>query len=67
MFLGLRLNQGVNKNKFKKKFGCEISDIYSSQIYNLATQKLVSQNKNFIFLTDYGRDLANYVMSDFIL
>ena len=67
MFLGLRLNQGVDKNKFKKNFACEISNIYNNQIYKLTKQKLISQNKNFIFLTDYGRDFANYVMSDFIL
>ena len=67
IFLGLRLNQGVNKNKFKKKFGCEIDNIYRNQISLLTKQKLLAENKNFIFLTDYGRDLANHVMSNFIL
>lgn len=67
IFLGLRLNQGINKNKFKKKFGCEIKNIYHKQISLLTKQKLLSENKSFIFLTDYGRDLANYAMSNFIL
>lgn len=66
MFLGLRLNQGVSKNRFRKKFGYSIDSFYHDQIILLESQKLVAQNEYFIFLTDHGRDLANYVMSKFL-
>lgn len=67
MFLGLRMNCGVNKNIFRQKFGHNIKDIYGRQINLLKQKNLLTENENSLYLTDFGMNFANYAMSEFIL
>lgn len=66
MFLGLRLLEGIDIEKFKKKFGKDIFSVYSKPIYdNIKTGLLIHENCR-IFLTAKGLDLSNRVMADFL-
>jgi len=67
IFLGMRMTHGINKKKFRNKFGIDIHDLYNKQILRLEQDGLISQNKNNIFLTNFGIDISNYVLSNFIL
>lgn len=66
MFLGLRMNQGVNKAQFKKKFNQTIEDVYGDEILSLEGQNLIEQTDEQIALTDQGRIVGNTVFEAFI-
>lgn len=65
MFLGLRLTQGIKKEEFYQTFGKKIDDIYGKAIDKLCRQKLIEEGTS-ISLTPYGRDISNYVLSEFL-
>ncbi len=68
MFLGLRLTDGVSGEKFQEAFGKTIRDVYGEKIDSLIENKLVKMDllNQDLFLTDYGRDISNYVLSHFL-
>lgn len=67
IFMGLRMLNGIDLLKFKKKFGADIGSIYGKVIEKNIKDGLLILNNNNMFLTTKGIELSNYVMSDFIL
>lgn len=69
MFLGLRLTEGVSAKKFQELFGKNIQEVYGEKISNLIENKLIEFDllNQELRLTDYGRDISNYVLSHFLL
>ena len=66
MILGLRMNEGVNLSDFEKTFGKSVFDVYGDKITLHIKEELLEKKDNHLFLTEKGRDLANYVWSDFL-
>ncbi|MBR5066165.1 MAG: radical SAM family heme chaperone HemW, partial [Lachnospiraceae bacterium] len=66
MILGLRMNEGVNLSDFEKTFGKSVLDVYGDKIALHIKEELLERKDNRLFLTEKGRDLANYVWSDFL-
>lgn len=66
IILGLRLIKGINKLRFKQKFGIDIELIYKDKIEKLVNLGLLENDKDYIKLTLKGIDLANQVMIEFI-
>lgn len=67
MFLGLRLNEGVSEDEFRTNFGKTMESVYGEVIRRHCEEKLLRHQNGRYFLTERGRDIANYVMSDYIL
>lgn len=67
IFMGLRMNKGININEFKERFGIEIYSIYKDIIEKNINKNLLVLEKDNLRLTDKGIELSNSVMSDFIL
>jgi oxygen-independent coproporphyrinogen-3 oxidase len=67
MFLGLRMNEGIARSDFERNFGVPIEAVYLETIKKLRDQGLLVMAEGRIRLTDRGMDLANYVMSKFLL
>ncbi len=67
MFLGLRLNKGIKGSDFEEKFNRSMFDIYPDAIEKNIKLGLLNYEGDRIFLSPKGFDLANSVMSDFIL
>lgn len=67
MFMGLRMNCGISKLEFEKRFGKNIEDIYGVVIQKYVDNGLLQNESDRIFLTNKGIELSNVVMSDFIL
>lgn len=67
MFLGLRKMEGVSKAEFSRIFGCEIEAVYGDVIPKMCEKNLLEISGDFIRLTDFGIDVSNYVMSEFLL
>lgn len=66
MFLGLRMTDGIEKNRFYKTFGFTTDFIYGDVIRFLKEEELIDETPVRLALTDRGLDLANYVMAQFL-
>ena len=67
MFLGLRLNEGIDIRDFKERFNKSIYELYESQLTSYKRDGLLAQEGSYIWLTDYGQDVSNRVLSGFLL
>jgi oxygen-independent coproporphyrinogen-3 oxidase len=67
MFLGLRLKKGVSISVFEKQFCVPMDTIYGREIEKIKDKGLLLQRGDNLRLSKKGTDVANYVMSQFIL
>ena len=76
MFLGLRLTEGVDPVEFAKCFGCCLEEVYGDVIERNIGNGLLCRNryrgsdgeeKERLALTEFGLDVSNYVMQQFLL
>ncbi|PYG89865.1 oxygen-independent coproporphyrinogen-3 oxidase [Ruminiclostridium sufflavum DSM 19573] len=66
MFLGLRLNQGVNNTEFKELFKKDMFFLYKESFEELQKNKLIEIQGQNVRLTGLGLDLANQVFVKFV-
>ena len=66
MFLGLRRTTGVSAADFARTFGVDMREIYGRQLEKYEAEGLLMIRDGQVFLTERGRDLANYVMEGFL-
>lgn len=66
MFLGLRMNDGVSKQRFYEKYGQHVEDIYKQEISNLEKKGLLINTEENVALTRRGRIVGNDVFEAFI-
>lgn len=67
MFLGLRMTGGIWEKDFTDAFGRPFTDVYGAVIEKHIRDKTLIYDNSRLRLTKKGLDVANYVMSDFIL
>lgn len=67
MFLGLRMTQGISEEIFKTQFGVSVMSVYENVIKKHVMNNLIKCVNGRIYLTKMGLDVANTVMSDFLL
>lgn len=67
MFLGLRMIKGVSKTDFYKAFGKSIGEVYGSVILKWKKENILTENDDYIALSDKGIDISNVVLSEFLL
>jgi oxygen-independent coproporphyrinogen-3 oxidase len=65
LFMGLRLIEGIEGDKFRVKFGCDLFELYGSEIRNLIDLGLLEW-KGRLKLTQKGLLLANEVFEVFV-
>ncbi len=66
MMLGLRLNEGISRAEFRRRFGIEIEEVFQSQLDRYYGFGLLEQVDGWIRLTARGRLLGNEVFEGFI-
>ena len=67
MFLGLRMNEGVTRERFEKEFGISIDGVYLDVLDKLKKEALIDTREGRIALTEKGADLSNYVLAQFLI
>ena len=67
MFLGLRVLEGVSKEKFREQFSCELRVDYRKELEKLEQEGLLEEEGDFVRLTSRGIDLSNPVLAEFLL
>lgn len=67
MFLGLRMMCGVSAQEFQKRFGTGMWDVYGQVIDKLQRNHLIVIEEPYVRLSEFGIDISNYVLSEFLL
>lgn len=66
IFMGLRMNKGIEFEDFKKNFGLDFREKYNKQIEMLLDRKLINQSFEGIQLTQKGREISNSIFIEFM-
>lgn len=66
IFMGLRMNEGINIDVFKERFDTDFYDIYQEVMDNLIKRELVRFDGKNISLTQKGREISNSVFIEFL-
>lgn len=67
MFLGLRMSEGVSGSEFMSRFGQNMWNVYGEVLQRLEKDGLIEVNSPWVRLTDFGVDISNYVLSEFLV
>ncbi|WP_271396484.1 radical SAM family heme chaperone HemW [Salinicoccus roseus] len=67
MFLGLRMNRGVEIARFDRKFSRPMGDVYGSVLEQEIGKGHLQERDGFISLTEKGRLVGNTVFMEFLL
>ena len=68
MFLGLRMTDGVSEKEFEMRFGVKLEEVFGSVLQRHLDQNVICRTPGHrISLTEYGMDVANFVMADYLL
>lgn len=67
MFLGLRMSEGVEKNRFYQNFGLPMHHVYGNVMEKLVKEGLAIEDTTRFYLTSRGQDVSNYALSFFLL
>ncbi|WP_283694340.1 radical SAM family heme chaperone HemW [Clostridium perfringens] len=67
MFMGLRKINGIDENKFKKRFSMNINDVYGEILNKYIGEGLLIRESGRIFLSEKGIEISNIIMADFLL
>lgn len=67
MFLGLRMQNGVDKSDFERLFKRTVDDVFSRAITRLMEEGLLVSSGGRYYLTDKGIDYGNYAFSQFLM
>ncbi len=66
MFLGLRTCAGVSEEKFRLKFGKEITEEFGDVIKDQVNKGLLVHENSHFYYTEAGMDVSNVLMSEFL-
>ena len=65
-FLGLRLAAGVSLKEFERRFGLTAEEVYPGLMERMVKEGAAVLERDRFFLTEYGFDVSNYVMAQFL-
>ncbi|MDA1279982.1 MAG: radical SAM family heme chaperone HemW [Chloroflexi bacterium] len=66
MMMGMRLNEGVSLERFKKRFGVSMDEVFPQEISRLQSIGLVVLTDKVLGLSERGRLLGNEVFAEFV-
>lgn len=67
MFLGLRMTDGISRERFEKCFDVQIEAVYQEVLMRLQSEGLLEKRAGRIYLTGQGQDVSNYALAQFLL
>ncbi len=66
IFLGLRLNEGIELNEYRIQFGTSLVDKYAREISGLLEKELIKLSDDRLTLTRKGMLFSNEVFAEFV-
>ncbi|MDF2540108.1 MAG: oxygen-independent coproporphyrinogen oxidase [Herbinix sp.] len=67
MYLGLRLCEGIKREDFLSRFHVSIESVYGDVLLKLIKDDLIIAEGDCIRLSEYGIDVSNIVLSEFLI
>lgn len=67
MFLGLRMTEGISRERFRKEFGKTLETVYAKPLDMLRRLELLEAEGDYVRLTRKGISLSNQVFVGFLL
>ncbi|MCI8730470.1 MAG: oxygen-independent coproporphyrinogen III oxidase [Lachnospiraceae bacterium] len=67
MFLGLRMTEGIDRERFQEEFGISVEEVYGDALRRLEGLGLLQADRGRIYLTRKGISLSNQVFVEFLL
>ena len=65
-YVGLRMTAGVSLSEFERRFGISAKEIYPGLMETFVKEKAARFEGDRFVLTDYGLDVSNYIMAQFL-
>ncbi|MCT4507567.1 MAG: radical SAM family heme chaperone HemW [Tepidibacter sp.] len=66
IFMGLRMNEGINLEKFNQEFEVDFMKIYKNEVESLKSKGLIKIINSRLSLTNKGIDISNKVFIEFL-
>ena len=66
MFLGLRMTEGISRERFQQKFHMTLESVYGAVLQRLQQQGFLEFHEGIVRLTEAGIGVSNYVFCEFI-
>ena len=65
-YVGLRMTAGVSLSEFERRFGISAQEVYPGLMETFVKEKAARFEGDRFVLTDYGLDVSNYIMAQFL-
>lgn len=65
-YVGLRMTAGVSLSEFERRFGISAKEVYTGLMETFVKEKAARFEGDRFVLTDYGLDVSNYIMAQFL-
>ena len=65
-YVGLRMTAGVSLSEFERRFGIFAKEVYPGLMETFVKEKAARFEGDRFVLTDYGLDVSNYIMAQFL-
>ena len=65
-YVGLRMTAGVSLSEFERRFGMSAEEVYPGLMETFVEEKAAEFRGDRFVLTDYGLDVSNYIMAQFL-
>ena len=65
-YVGLRMTAGVSLSEFELRFGMSAEEVYPGLMETFVEEKAAEFRGDRFVLTDYGLDVSNYIMAQFL-
>ena len=65
-YVGLRMTAGVSLSEFERRFGISAKEVYPGLMETFVKEKAARCEGDRFVLTDYGLDVSNYIMAQFL-
>lgn len=65
-YVGLRMTAGVSLSEFERRFGVTAKEVYPGLMETFVKEKAAEFRGDRFVLTDYGLDVSNYIMAQFL-
>ena len=66
-FVGLRMTNGVSLNGFRERFGVDAENVYPGLLERIIESGGAEIDGDRFRLTEYGMDVSNYIMAQFLM
>ena len=67
MFLGLRMNEGISEQEFRRLFGKTVDEVYRPVLEKYLKLEMLWRTGGRIGLTRQGVSVSNVIMAEFLL